>query len=136
MWSGLRDSNPSPSAWEADALPDELNPRSTSPFVRQIAAVQTILIYFSEFACACQWLSFDLHTVFCLAFAPVCNIEICVKCTVKIYRKLYVIFTSFVKTYEVSAFASLCATATEFGIETPALKCYNQKHNGLNRQFF
>ena len=27
-WSGLRGSNPPPSAWEADTLPDELNPRS------------------------------------------------------------------------------------------------------------
>ena len=28
IWSGLRGSNPPPSAWEADTLPDELNPRS------------------------------------------------------------------------------------------------------------
>ena len=27
MWSGKRDSNPRPSAWEADALPTELLPR-------------------------------------------------------------------------------------------------------------
>ena len=27
MWSGKRDSNPRPSAWEADALPTELFPR-------------------------------------------------------------------------------------------------------------
>ncbi len=26
-WSGLRDSNSPPSAWEADTLPDELNPQ-------------------------------------------------------------------------------------------------------------
>lgn len=39
-WSGLRGSNSPPSAWEADALPDELNPRS--------------IYYFNRFAAFCQ----------------------------------------------------------------------------------
>ena len=31
-WSGLRDSNSLPSAWEADALPGELNPQGKLPY--------------------------------------------------------------------------------------------------------
>ena len=31
-WSGKRDSNPRPSAWEADALPTELLPQITIAF--------------------------------------------------------------------------------------------------------
>lgn len=46
VWSGLRGSNSPPSAWEADALPDELNPHRVC---------KTEHYYFSVFFLNCQY---------------------------------------------------------------------------------
>lgn len=43
-WSGLRGSNSPPSAWEADALPDELNPQKEKRALRAGVRKRNIFI--------------------------------------------------------------------------------------------
>ena len=48
LWSGKRDSNPRPSAWEADALPTELFPQNVSQKL-SFTTLQ-ISVFYSKYA--------------------------------------------------------------------------------------